>query len=117
MTEADTTTTAAADAGADRAADVDTAQATKPAAGGEARQSAPGATMSVHKHRREVAKLEAERDAAKAERTIQGSVPCARFPRRAYGPSLSIRSLDTLSIHSRYALEITLDMESGFESN
>lgn len=29
--------------------------------------SAPGTTMSVHKHQREMAKVEAERDAAKAE--------------------------------------------------
>lgn len=32
-----------------------------------AQPAAPGTTMSVHKHQREMAKVEAERDAAKAE--------------------------------------------------
>lgn len=38
-----------------------------PAAEPAAQPAAPGTTMSVHKHQREMAKVEAERDAAKAE--------------------------------------------------
>ncbi len=43
------------------------AQDPAPAAEPAAQPAAPGTTMSVHKHQREMAKVEAERDAAKAE--------------------------------------------------
>lgn len=38
-----------------------------PAADAAAQATAPGSTMSVHKHQREMQRVEAERDAAKAE--------------------------------------------------
>ena len=58
-----TTTTTTTEPGAATAPATQAAPPAEPAT----QATAPGATMSVHKHQREVAKIEAERDAAKAE--------------------------------------------------
>ena len=62
-----TTTTTTTEPGAASAAATAPATQAAPPAEPATQATAPGATMSVHKHQREVAKIEAERDAAKAE--------------------------------------------------
>lgn len=62
-----TTTTTTTEPGAASAAATEPATQAAPPAEPATQATAPGATMSVHKHQREVAKIEAERDAAKAE--------------------------------------------------
>ena len=62
-----TTTTTTTEPGAASAAATAPATQAAPPAEPATQATAPGATMSVHTHQREVAKIEAERDAAKAE--------------------------------------------------